>query len=67
MKCEFVARITKFAANKNGFDVTLHITSGVLEDNEVAALAQSSIDETQVLDVHMETAQSELFDPNKGQ
>ena len=62
MKCEFVARITKFAANKKGFDVTLHITSGLLEDDEVAALAQSSIDETQVLDVHMETAQSDLHE-----
>lgn len=64
MKCDFVGRIRRFAANKNGFDVTLHVSSGQLEDGEVAALAQSSINETEILNVCMESAQSELFDPD---
>ena len=63
MKCDFIGKIRRFAANKNGFDVTVHVSSGQLEDAEVAALAQSSINETELLNVRMETATSELFDP----
>ena len=63
MKCDFIGKIRRFAANKNGFDVTLHVSSGQLEDAEVSALAQSSINETELLNVGMETATSELFDP----
>lgn len=60
MKCNFQGKVTKVAAGKNGFDVNLHVTSGLLKPNELSDLAAAAFGEGDQLKIAVESVQGRL-------